>query len=260
MSYFSIPYTLASKLWLIPENIVSAIFPATSELFARNQKTTLRELHLRSTKYIMMGVVPITALLMIFAKEILGLWVGPDFAAKSAFPLRMLALATLISSSAWTSVTAAKGAGRPDIPAKVQVLQAVINVIFCLLLIPRWGINGAAVAWLIHHIVGIPVIIWITNRQVLKMPNLDFIKGGLGMPLAVGGMTPCLLIPFRSLMSSLTTLLGLFVSIGIVYAIVTYFAVLDVKDRSSASSYLHQLRRNSFPIHSLKARLNGSKD
>jgi len=260
VSYYTIAYTLAAKLWIIPQNIVSAIFPTTSELFSQNQKTTLHELHLRSTKYIMIGVVPITALLIVFAEEILSLWMGADFAARSAFPLRLLALATLVSSSAWTSVTAAKGAGRPDIPAKVQVLQAAINVIFCLLLIPRWGINGAAVAWLIHHLIGIPLIIGITNREVVKMPNLEFIKGGLGIPLVVGGTIPCLLIPFRPFMSDLTVLISSFVFIGIVYAIVAYFAILDAKDRSSASDYLHHLLRTTFAVHGFKAWLNRSGD
>lgn len=253
VTYFTVPYTLASKLWLIPRNIVSATFPATSELFGLNQRRMLHELHLRSTKYVMVGIVPITALLIMFPKEILSLWIGSDFATQSAFSLRILAIATLISSSAWTSVAAAQGAGRPDIPAKVQVLQAIINVIFCLLLIPHWGINGAAVAWLIHHIVAIPLIIGITNRQVVNISNIKFLKSGLGMSVIVGSIIPCFLIPFRSYMSNLTILLGLFALIGIVYVIVAYFTVLDGIDRNSASGYLHQLLRKSFPVHHLKS-------
>ncbi len=232
VTYFTVPYMLASKIWLIPSNIVSVIFPATSELFSQNQTNILHELHLRSTKYIMMVAVPITILLIIFAKQILGLWMGPDFAIQGAFSLRLLALATLISSSAWTCVTAAQGAGRPDIPAKVQVLQAVINVILCFLLIPRWGINGVAVAWLIHHMVGIPIIIGVTNKRILKMSNLQFIKNGLGFPLIVGVVIPCFFIPLRSIISSLPILLCVFILIGIIYAVVAYFTILDDKDKS----------------------------
>jgi len=241
VTYFTIPYTLASKLWAIPSSIISAIFPATSELFSRNQAKILQELHLRSTKYVMAVVVPISVLLIVFAKEILGLWMGPDFAVKSAFSLRILASAILISCSAQTSVIAARGAGRPDIPAKIQVLQAVINIALCFLLIPRWGINGIAMAWLVHHIVCMPMIIGITNRQIVKISNLRFIKDGLVTPLILGGIIPCLLIPLRSFMSGLKELLVLFIFVGIIYTIIAYFVILDVKDRSIALDYLHKI-------------------
>lgn len=256
VTYYTVPYMLASKLWMIPRNIVSATFPATSELFSRNQRKALHELHLRSTKYIMAGVVPMTVLLIIFANQILGLWMGPDFAAKSTFSLRMLALATLVSSSAWTSITATNGAGRPDIPAKVHMLQSIINAIFCFLLIPRWGINGAAVAWLIHHIVGIPIIIGVTNRQVVKMSNLQFIKSGLAMPLVLGGLIPSFFIPLRSFMSSLTILLGLFILIGIVYFAVLYFSIFDSKDKRAVSSFLSNIKAPLFGVRILN---NASK-
>ena len=242
VTYFAVPYMLASKIWVIPNSIVSVIFPATSELSSQNQTNVLNELHLRSTKYIMIIVVPIATLLIVFARQILNLWMGPDFAIQSVFCLRILTLATLISSFAWTSVTAAQGAGRPDIPAKVQVLQAIINVILCFLLIPRWGINGVALAYLIHHIVGIPIIIGLTNKQVLKMSNLRFIKNGLGMPLIMGIMIPCFFAPFKFLIFNLTILLSLFSFIGIIYFLTLYFSVLDSKDKLVISSCLSKIR------------------
>ena len=74
------------------------------------------------------------------------------------------------------------------------------------------------------------------------MSNLQFVKSGLGMPLFIGVVIPCFFIPLRATISSLTILLCVFALIGVVYAVVAYFTILDGKDKSLLLDYFHQLR------------------
>ena len=237
ITYYTIPYALSSKLLLISKNIVSATFPATSELFILNQKKELQELHLRSTKYIMIILVPITLFLIMFSKEILTLWISPDFAVQGSFSLKVLALAGLITCLTLTCTNVAQAAGRPDIPAKVHILQAIFSILLCFLLIPLWRVNGAAIAWLMQAGLSL-IILYRVNQEVIKILNWQFVKIGLGIPLIIGVTVYYSFIPFRYFITNLTILLALFIFLGVIYGIITYFFGFDDKDRKLISYYL----------------------
>lgn len=83
----------------------------------------------------------------LFAKEILQIWLGTDFAIKSTTALQILALGVLVNSLAHIPFALLRGAGRPDLPAKFHLLELPLYIGVAWLLISQWGIAGAAAAW-----------------------------------------------------------------------------------------------------------------
>src|SRR5712691_5323347 len=58
---------------------VFTILPAASDLSARNEKTKLQQLYLVGTKYLLLAYMFVAAILLLFGKEFVYLWMGPGF-------------------------------------------------------------------------------------------------------------------------------------------------------------------------------------
>lgn len=240
LTYYTVPYNLASKMWMIPSNVTSAMFPAVSELYGLNEMGALKSLYVRSTKYIWAVVLPLMALFVVLAGQILTLWIGPDFSAKGALSLQILAIGFLVSCSGWTSVTVAHGLGRPDIPAKVHVAQALIGAVLGLLLVPRLGITGAALAWTAHHIIGVPLIIVIVMKQIKT--NVRAVVANFWPPFVVTIIMAFLVFILKPFVTSLINL----VAVGAIgctfYFLLAYIFILDKRERGLLGDMSKKLR------------------
>jgi len=147
VAFYSVPYEAVTRLWIIPMSLTAALFPAFSALEGIGGREKLRMLFARSVKHVLLVLGPIVLMLILFAKEILQTWLGKDFAIQSELVLQILALDILINSLAFIPYELLRGVGRPDIPAKIHLLELPIYTGIAWLLISRWGIVGAAAAW-----------------------------------------------------------------------------------------------------------------
>jgi len=147
LTYYSVPCEIVTRLWIIPASLNMTLFPAFSALKAMNDKQRLGTLFTRSLKYILLLVGPVILVIGLFAKEILQIWLGADFAAKSTLVLQVLALGGLIDALARAPSVLLQGIGRPDLPTKFRLLVLPIYGSIAWLLVSQWGIIGAALAW-----------------------------------------------------------------------------------------------------------------
>lgn len=237
LTYYAVPYGLASKIGVIPSSVATAIFPAFSELDSINKHDLLKELYLRATKYIVIATMPIIILFGIFARKFLFFWIGAEFAQKSTLPLQIITGGWLLSCWAYTSVAGAQGLNRPDIPAKFQVAEAVLNVGLCFLLIPRRGITGAALAWSSYRFILIPLLIYFVSRFLFKVSLRQLLNYSFIKPLIIGGGSIVLAHFFLPLINSLLDLILIFVLIFALYSLGTYFYVLEDGDKKLVLRY-----------------------
>jgi len=152
VAYYSAPYEVVTRLWIIPASLVMTLFPAFSTLEGIKDRKKLGILFARSIKYILLILGPIILAIILFAKQVLQIWLGTEFAAKSTSVLQILALGVLINSLAHVPFSFLQGIGRPDIPAKFHLLELPIYIGIVWLLISKWEITGAAVAWTLRVI------------------------------------------------------------------------------------------------------------
>jgi O-antigen/teichoic acid export membrane protein len=93
---------------------------------------------------ILIGLVLATVAL---APELLGVWLGAEFARRSTFVLRCLALGVLLNGLAQVPSALLQGIGRPDLTALLHVVELPFYLAVATTLIRTHGIEGAAVAW-----------------------------------------------------------------------------------------------------------------
>jgi len=95
--------------------------------------------------------IPLTVIL-VFAPELLRLWLGAEYAVQSATALRLLAVGVFANSLANPLFVALYARKRPDLPAKFHLIELAVHIPLTIVLIRSFGIAGAAGAWMTRSV------------------------------------------------------------------------------------------------------------
>jgi O-antigen/teichoic acid export membrane protein len=150
LPYYSVPYSVAWALTVVPTSLASVIYPAMARLLSQEDHAGVRETVRRATRYIFVMLLGPVVFLILYARPLLAVWMGPDFAARASIPLRILSLAVLVNVLSWPAYHLLHAAGRADLTARYHLLELVLHVPVTILLISRLGVIGAALAWLLR--------------------------------------------------------------------------------------------------------------
>ncbi len=167
VAFYSVPYEVVTRLWLVPGALVGVLFPAFSTTVV-SDKARLVFLFESGTKYIFLALFPITLILITFAPEALQFWLGSEFARQSAPVAQILAIAVFINSLGQLPFAHVQGAGRPDITAKLHLVELPIYMAALVLMARTMGIRGVALAWLLRIIIDsglLAIFSWRLLRQ-----------------------------------------------------------------------------------------------
>jgi len=165
ITYYSTPYEVITKLLLVPSAITGVLFPAFSSNYLINPDFT-KKLSLKAIKYVFIILAPIIFLIVVFAKEGMGLWLGVKFAENSSLILQLLAIGVLFNSIAYVPFTFLQGIGRPDITAKIHLIEFPIYLFAMWIAVKYKGINGAAFIFLTRMVVDALIFFLITKKMI----------------------------------------------------------------------------------------------
>lgn len=173
ITYYATPYEAVTKLLLIPGALTGVLFPAFSASYLNNPEFT-KKLSIRAMKYIFIIIYPIVILIITFANEGMRLWLGQKFAENSSFILQLLAAGVLFNCVAYIPFTFLQGIGKPDITAKVNLLELPPYVLAMWFAIKQFGINGAAFVWFLRMVIDTMILFWFTYKQVISNTKFHF--------------------------------------------------------------------------------------
>lgn len=170
VGYYAVAVGLSKFFWIIPQAIQTITYPATSEYWANNNHSALQTMIDKSMKYTACVLLPIGLGVGFFAGDIITLIFGKDF-GYAILPLQILIVGTVGYGIAAKAIGGSTSAiGRPDINLKVIFVSAFVNIILNLLLIPRFGIIGAAVATTVSlSVVSIVFLMWCVKLFSLQI-------------------------------------------------------------------------------------------
>lgn len=248
VTFYTVPTTLIQKVFPLMLNITNAVFPSFSHSFAIGDKERSRELYLRMGKFIVFLMAPLMVFLFIFADLILLLWLDSEFAIKSALTLRILAAAYFIAALSAPGVVASDASGNPKLPAIFASISAVINIVAAMILIPRWGIEGAAYALLINFLAQVPIFMFIVNKTLMKISNFEFVLKVITRPLLSAILSGLVCVILSNLISNPLAKLftGVIVFSGCYLIINTLFGTFDQKDRMMMRFLFSKIRGKNY--------------
>lgn len=145
VAYYATPYSIVIKLLIIPSALVGVLFPTFAWLLLNNKQQAAR-MFSRNTKYVIFSTLPLLLIIFTFANEGLSLWVGKEFSANSFVVMQWLVIGTFLNGLAQLPVALIHGHGRPDLVAKLHLIELPFYLVVLMWLLEKYGIVGVAMA------------------------------------------------------------------------------------------------------------------
>lgn len=136
---------IAEYLWFVPLSLQTLLLHSTSNLWAERQFERITDLASRITRYVWLLVSLMGIGLFVLADEAIPLYFGAEFSGTVA-PLIVLLPGTLGFALARPLYAINQGSGRLRVPILATGTAAGINVVLNAVLIPTFGMIGAAAA------------------------------------------------------------------------------------------------------------------
>ncbi|MFC1521970.1 flippase [Elusimicrobiota bacterium] len=222
VGYYSPPYQIANITTFFSGSIMPVLFSAFSTLQAQD-KERMEKLFYRALKYIFVLIGSMILVMMLFSEEMLVLWLGDDF-AKSAWTLRYLAFAFLLSPVAWCMSTLLQSTGYVKQMSLIVLIQSPFQILATWVFVKELGMEGAALSLVAHHTWIVLIYYWACRRFVgirsllhyapmcLK-PAVGF-AAGIIVIMALKGMIP---FGFWSTISLISLFLTYWASVSWLY-------------------------------------------
>ena len=223
ITYYTAPFDALIRLTVIPAAVAGVLFPAFALSIAEDQRRT-HVLLFRSLKYVFLLMFPITLIAVTLAPEGLRLWLGPSFAQQGTSVLRWLAAGVLANSLAHTPFALLQSAGRPDLTAKLHMIELPLYIVAVWILTKQMGIEGTAIAWTARLVLDTVLICFFLDRI---LPTRSGYVAKVGSLISAG----LLLLFTGTLPTNLVTKLT-FLSIGLVaFVLVGWLIFLNPDER-----------------------------
>jgi O-antigen/teichoic acid export membrane protein len=146
VTHYVTPYEVVTKLIIIPIAMLGAVFPVFASTFEvkRDRMVAIYE---RSLRLVGIAMFPVILVAIGLAHEGLGLWVGSALPAVSAVVLQVLAVGAFTNGIAQVPLSALQGSGRPDLVAKLHMVELPFYAVGLWFFATTWGLPGVALAW-----------------------------------------------------------------------------------------------------------------
>jgi len=186
VTFYVVPGALAVRLHAAASSITSVALPTASALLSSGDLRRVQILYRRATWLTALFLVSVATPAIIFSGKILLHWVGASFENKSTETLQILVATYFFLGLSAAPYWITMAAGRPRSTIVFNLATALINVGFIFLLVPHYGILGAALAYLIS-VITVPGFIWYVERRVLGLERSPW--PGISWRLAVAALT-----------------------------------------------------------------------
>jgi O-antigen/teichoic acid export membrane protein len=221
VGYYAVPANASLRVFTSLIELIQPLFPRISKL--RGDPDMRRSLFLRGARVMNLVSLGILAILFVFADLVLRYWIHGDqgrlIEAQSTPAFRWLLAAFLIQSLAAVPAIFSEALGRPEVNNGFSVAGALIHVPLVLLLVPHFGITGAALALLINSATQTVAFVVYASRSMASVGVRELTMKTLARPAAAASAAAIGAILLRPLVHSLATLLLMLVGAFVLYVL-----------------------------------------
>jgi len=170
VTVYTVPYSLAIRLMMIPGSLSGALFPR----FAADTNVQQAQLKVRAVRALAAVMTPLVAGALFGMEPFLAIWIDPDFAARATRTGELLLLGVWINAFAQVPHSLLLARGRPALVTKLYLLQILPYAGLLYVSLTLWGATGAALAWSVRAGVDTVMLFavakstWCELRPILK--------------------------------------------------------------------------------------------
>lgn len=162
VAYYSAPYEVVTRLWIVPAALTGVLFPA----FSAATPERLGALYRGGIAAVLGAMLPLTLAMGWFAPEWMRLWLGAEYAARGTLVAQWLVAGVLVNSLAYLPFTLLQARGRADLAAKAHLAELPLYLAALAWLVPAHGIEGAALAWALRCAADAALLFLLAGRAV----------------------------------------------------------------------------------------------
>lgn len=170
LTYYSLPGNISSKIPGVSNALAGVIFPVAVRFNSLDDKEKLQALYRRSFRLLLVLSCAICFSIIFLAEPIMREWLGEEFAKNSSKILIVLALTNLFLAMSGPLASFLLAINRIRLLIITNVVVAVINASLLFILLPRFGIMGAAWAYL-FSVTPIIYMFYYTEKHLLQLPK-----------------------------------------------------------------------------------------
>jgi O-antigen/teichoic acid export membrane protein len=236
-AHYAAPYEVVTRLLVLPAALAGVLLPGFAARL-RGSPASAAPLYGSGIRLaVLMVLLPVVAFVTL-APELLGLWLGPEFGEQGTLVLRLLSAGVLLNAGAQVPFALLHSVGRPDLTARLHLLELPFYLVILFPLITAFGIAGAAIAWMVRASVDALALFVIARRalpEVARMPA----HGATLAALAAAGLA------IGWSIEGLPAKIAFLAVYGAVSAAVAWWAILTPPERALARSPLKLLSGRS---------------
>lgn len=240
-------YTAATRFVAVGQMANQAIYqvlqPRFTAILITEDRSTLRTVFGVSTTWGMMLIWPLYLLVACSPVLYLSLF-GDSYAdaASAVVVVVVMALTMLVSIAAGPVDTLLLMAGRSGLSMTNALVAVALDIGLCLLLLPRIGIAGAAIAWAAAVVTRSGLAFWQVRRHVGVSPQPGHLLGVALVPVV------CFALPALALTASGSTALLPWAAVTLASVVAYAVALHALRARLSLDELVAALRRRPTPV------------
>jgi O-antigen/teichoic acid export membrane protein len=186
---YSVPFNLATRLWIIPNSVSRTIFPR----FAMLPKPAAKELAVDSLYGLFLAMTPIVIVSLLLVEPFLDVWIGSKLGHDAPRVAAILLMGVWVNGLAYIPYTYLQAQGRPDLPAKLHLIELLPFLAVLWVGVKLAGVQGGALAWSVRSAGDAALLAWVSRIRWRVQPSF-----AVGCVLTALSFTVAMLLPGSS--------------------------------------------------------------
>lgn len=186
VAYYTVPYNIVNKISMLPFSLVKALFPRFS-IYDRQRALSTSHEAIMSLAVIL---APLLITGMFVCTPFLQLWLGKEFAGHAQGIGEILIAGLWFNCLAYIPFAFLQAQGRPDLVAKLHMLELAPFAVLLWLALILGGLKGAALAWSIRVAADSFLLFYVSGQLRTIFPYLAFPTGMVLVVLALTIFVP----------------------------------------------------------------------
>jgi O-antigen/teichoic acid export membrane protein len=184
-AHYSVAGMLAQAPVIVAIAISTALFPRFTALAAGGATPSLRRVYHTGCQLVSVVALPLGLTLAAFAGEVLRFWSRSEAtAATAAGAATLLLVGSTALALQLVPFQLALAHGWVGLNLRLSIASLIVMPPALELLVSRFGLAGAAWAWLGLNVLTLPVLVWGLHRRVMPGATREWLFADVGPPLA----------------------------------------------------------------------------
>lgn len=221
ITYYSIGQRLVDYTNRITGSVAGNFNALASHFNSTQNEEGLRRLYIQGNRFCSFALMPVAAGLLILGKQLIAIWMGPQYVASSYAILAILLIPNALYGAQSAASRILYGMNRHKWLAKVMIAEGAANLILSIVLVRRMGIFGVAWGTAIPMLFTSVILFPVYLCRVVKTPLIHFLREAYTLPIAITSPMVIVLLVLRLFVAqpSWLALIGQAAAGGAVYVV-----------------------------------------